>query len=187
MFGFRAVSERKSGAMIEILPDEKSRIRHALRQVRIGRACIARQVATIEARRRRGESTEASERRLRLLEGIQETAEEHYFRMLSCGLASFEKWAFIRGEPTAKPIPGEFGNESYRVTRAFMHAQTARDCVARQKAMIERLRQRELPTAVHEEKLREMERLQKHFERRSAILQAGKNEAVDQPRISGQD
>ena len=82
--------------MIEILPGEKSRVRHALRQVRTGRACIARLVATIEARRRHGEPTDSYERTLRFLEGIQEVAEEHYFRLLSDGLASFEKWAFIR-------------------------------------------------------------------------------------------
>ena len=156
--------------MIEILPGDTSRIRHALRQVRTGRVCIARQIATIEARRRCGEPTESYERTLRFLEGIQEVAEEHYFRLLNDGLASFEKWAFIRGEPTVEPVLAALRTESGRAVRAFVHAETGGDCLARQKATIERLRQRHLPIAAHEEKLRDMERLQKHFDKRCATL-----------------
>jgi hypothetical protein len=53
---------------------------------------------------------------------------------------------------------------------AFVHAETGRDCVARQRATIGRLRQRHLPIAAHEETLREMERLQKHYYRSCATL-----------------
>jgi hypothetical protein len=88
--------------------------------------------------------------------------------MLTYGLESFEAWAFICEEPSGEPAPAALGVESYRVAMALANAQTGRQCISRLKAVIRRLSETQLPTAAALEKLREMELLQKTFERRCA-------------------